>query len=175
MTSKKTTKSSTRKTASKIDSETQLVRNLADILNDTDLAEIEMRKGDLKIRVSKHGGGAVYSAAPAPMMAAPVAAAPAASAAPAPESPAPASKADASAHPGAVKSPMVGTAYVRPSPEADVFFKPGDKVKEGDTVLLVEAMKTFNPITAPKSGKIEEILVDDAQPVEFGETLFIIV
>lgn len=169
MTSKTPAKKSPSKTA-KNETETQLVRDLADILNDTDLAEIEMRKGDLKIRVSKHGGGAVYTAAPAPMMAA----APAASA-PAPETPAPASKADAGAHPGAVKSPMVGTAYVRPSPEADVFFKPGDKVKEGDTVLLVEAMKTFNPIAAPKSGKIEEMLVDDAQPVEFGETLFIIV
>jgi acetyl-CoA carboxylase biotin carboxyl carrier protein len=86
-----------------------------------------------------------------------------------------AAKADVSAHPGAVKSPMVGTAYVRPSPDADPFVKVGDKVKEGDTVLLVEAMKTFNPITAPKSGKIEELLVSDAQPVEFGETLFIIV
>ncbi|MGB0906726.1 MAG: acetyl-CoA carboxylase biotin carboxyl carrier protein [Maricaulaceae bacterium] len=167
-----TRKTPAKKSTPKKASETQLVRDLADILNDTDLAEIEMRKGDLKIRVSKHGGGAVYSAAPAPVMAAPAVAA---VSAPAPETPAPKSAADASAHPGAVKSPMVGTAYVRPSPEADQFVKVGDKVKEGDTVLLVEAMKTFNPITAPKSGKIEEILVDDAQPVEFGETLFIIV
>jgi acetyl-CoA carboxylase biotin carboxyl carrier protein len=70
---------------------------------------------------------------------------------------------------------MVGTVYTRPSPDADAFFKVGDKVKEGDTVVLIEAMKTFNPITATKSGKIEEILVEDAQPVEFGEALFIIV
>lgn len=153
--------------------ETKLVRELATILNETDLAEIAMTKGDLKIRVSKHAsGGAVMQTIAAP---APVAAAAPVASAPAVESPAPANKADASAHPGAVKSPMVGTAYVRPSPDADPFVKVGDKVKEGDTVLLVEAMKTFNPITAPKSGKIEEILVDDAQPVEFGETLFIIV
>lgn len=152
--------------------ETILVRELATILNETDLTEIAMTKGDLKIRVSKHvSGGAIMQtlAAPAPMAAAPVVSAPAV------ESPAPMNKADAGAHPGAVKSPMVGTAYVRPSPDADAFVKVGDKVKEGDTVMLVEAMKTFNPITAPKSGKIEEILVDDAQPVEFGETLFIIV
>ncbi|WP_371398309.1 acetyl-CoA carboxylase biotin carboxyl carrier protein [Fretibacter rubidus] len=161
----------TKKTTSSATTETKLVRELAKILNDTELSEIAMTKGDLKIRVSKHAaGGTVMQAVAAPT---PVAA-PAASA-PAVESPAPTSKADAGAHPGAVKSPMVGTAYVRPSPDADAFVKAGDKVKEGDTILLVEAMKTFNPITAPKSGKIEEILVDDAQPVEFGETLFIIV
>jgi len=134
--------SSRAKAASKTSSETSLVKELANILNETDLAEIEMKKGDLKIRVSKHVGGTVMQTMAAP---------------------------------GAVKSPMVGTAYVRPSPDADAFVKVGDKVKEGDTVLLVEAMKTFNPITAPKSGKIEALLVEDAQPVEFGETLFIIV
>jgi acetyl-CoA carboxylase biotin carboxyl carrier protein len=85
------------------------------------------------------------------------------------------SPADAAAHPGAVKSPMVGTAYTRPSPDADSFVNVGDKGKEGDTIMLVEAMKTFNPIVAPKSGKVEQILVDDASPVEFGEALFIIV
>lgn len=161
--------SSRAKAASKTSSETSLVKELANILNETDLAEIEMKKGDLKIRVSKHVGGTVMQtmAAPTP------ATAPAS--APSPVAVAPATKADAGAHPGAVKSPMVGTAYVRPSPDADAFVKVGDKVKEGDTVLLVEAMKTFNPITAPKSGKIEALLVEDAQPVEFGETLFIIV
>jgi acetyl-CoA carboxylase biotin carboxyl carrier protein len=75
---------------------------------------------------------------------------------------------------GAVTSPMVGTAYLRPSPDADAFKKVGDAVKEGETILLVEAMKTFNPITAPKSGTLTEILVDDAQPVEYGEALFVI-
>ena len=148
--------------------DTKLVRELAKILNDTGLTEIEMEKGSLKIRVAKGGGQIVQAmATPAPV------AAPAA----APQSQpvaAPTTKADASAHPGAAKSPMVGTVYVRPSPDADAFVKVGDKVKEGDTIVLIEAMKTFNPITAAKSGKIEEILVEDAQPVEFGEVLFII-
>ena len=157
-------------------SDTKLVRELAKILKDTDLNEIEMRKGDLKIRVSK-GGTAVMQtiAAPAQMAApAPIAGQPAPSA----NQPAPAAatdKQDASAHPGAVKSPMVGTAYIRPSPDAEPFVSVGDKINEGDTILLIEAMKTFNPITAPKSGKIEEILVQDGQPVEFGEALVIIV
>ena len=156
-------------------SETKLVRELAKILNDTELAEIEMKKGDLRVRVSKHVSGSVQSVVAAAPMAAPVHSAAPIQTAPAVETPAPAIKSDASAHPGAVKSPMVGTAYVRPSPDADSFVDVGDKVKEGDTVLLVEAMKTFNPITAPKSGKIEAMLVEDAQPVEFGEALFIIV
>ena len=157
--------STPKKTAS---TDTKLVRELAKILNDTGLTAIEMEKGSLKIRVAKGGGQIVQAmAAPAPV------AAPAA----APQSQpvaAPSTKADASAHPGAAKSPMVGTVYVRPSPDADAFVKVGDKVKEGDTIVLIEAMKTFNPITAAKSGKIEEILVEDAQPVEFGEVLFII-
>lgn len=151
--------------------ETKLVKELAKILNETDLTEIEMKKGDLKIRVSKGGGGFVQAVS-APAMAAAPAAPPASRA---PETPAPESKADAASHPGAVKSPMVGTAYVRPSPDADPFVKVGDSVKEGETVLLIEAMKTFNPITAPKSGKIGEVLVEDAQPVEFGEALFVII
>jgi len=111
----------------------------------------------------------VMSAAPAMAAPAPVAAVPSQPVA-TKESPA-----DAAAHPGAVKSPMVGTAYTRPSPDAETFVNVGDKVEEGDTIMLVEAMKTFNPITAPKSGKIEQVLVEDASPVEFGEALFIIV
>jgi len=160
-----------KKTSASAAAETKLLRELAKILNETDLSEIEMEKGSLRLRVARQAN--VVQAA-APVMAAPAAAAPAASA-PAPETPTPAKPADASAHPGAVKSPMVGTAYIRPSPDADQFVKVGDNVKEGETVLLVEAMKTFNPIVAPKSGKIGEILVEDAQPVEFGEALFIIV
>ena len=151
-------------------SETKLVRELAEILTDTDLTEIEMRKGDLKIRVSR-GGGKVVQAATV-MAAAP-------SAAPTPPAPSAAAPStapteDAASHPGAVKSPMVGTAYIRPSPDADPFVSVGGSVKEGDTVMLIEAMKTFNPITASKSGKIVKVLVEDAQPVEFGEPLFII-
>lgn len=152
-------------------SEGKLVRELAEILNDTDLNEIELKKGDLKIRVSK-GGGTVMATTVAPAMAAaPLHSAPSPSIETVPSE----KPSDASSHPGAVKSPMVGTAYTRPSPDAEAFVNVGDSVKEGDTVLLVEAMKTFNPITAPKSGKISEILVEDAQPVEFGEALFIIV
>ncbi|MDB2437617.1 acetyl-CoA carboxylase biotin carboxyl carrier protein [Hellea sp.] len=159
--------STPKKTAS---TDTKLVRELAKILNDTGLTEIEMEKGSLKIRVAKGGGQIVQAMAAAP---APVAA-PAAPAAQSQPASAPAPKKDAGAHPGAAKSPMVGTVYTRPSPDADSFVKVGDKVKEGDTIVLIEAMKTFNPITATKSGKIEAILVEDAQPVEFGEVLFII-
>ena len=158
--------STPKKTAS---TDTKLVRELAKILNDTGLTEIEMEKGSLKIRVAKGGGQVVQAmAAPAPIAAAPAPSQPVAAPA------AKIEKKDASAHPGAAKSPMVGTVYTRPSPDADAFVKVGDKVKEGDTIVLIEAMKTFNPITATKSGKIEEILVEDAQPVEFGEVLFII-
>ncbi|WP_107713043.1 acetyl-CoA carboxylase biotin carboxyl carrier protein [Oceanicaulis sp.] len=153
--------------------DSKLVRELADILNDTDLTEIEVEKGEMRIRVAREltAAPAVYAAQPA---AAPVAAAPAPAPASAPEAPAAVSAADAKSHPGAVTSPMVGTVYLRPSPEADQFKKAGDSVKEGDTILLVEAMKTFNPITASKSGTLTELLVDDAQPVEYGEALFII-
>ncbi len=159
-----------KKSTAKANSETKLIRELAEILNETDLSEIEMKRGDLKIRVSKHSGqmisavaapAAVPAAAPMPSAVAAVVAA----AEPA---------ANVSDHPGAVKSPMVGTAYTRPSPDASPFVNEGDSVSEGDTILLVEAMKTFNPITAPKSGKVTKILVGDAQPVEFGEPLFII-
>ena len=158
--------STPKKTAS---TDTKLVRELAKILNDTGLSEIEMEMGSLKIRVAKGGGQVVQAvAAPAPVAAAPAPSQPVAAPAAKTE------KKDASAHPGAAKSPMVGTVYTRPSPDANSFVKVGDKVKEGDTIVLIEAMKTFNPITATKSGKIEEILVEDAQPVEFGEVLFII-
>ncbi len=162
--------STPKKTAS---ADTKLVRELAQILNETDLTEIELEKGTLKIRVAKGGGQIVQTMAAAPVAAAPLNVTGASQPVAAPA--AVTEKADAGAHPGAVKSPMVGTVYTRPSPDADSFVKVGDKVKEGDTIVLIEAMKTFNPITAPKSGKIEAVLVEDAQPVEFGEALFIIV
>lgn len=148
----------------------KLVKELMSLLEESSLTDLEFEKGDLAISLSK-GGTAVQHVMAAPS-AAPAAAAPAQQSQPvaAVEKPA-----DAAAHPGVVKSPMVGTAYIRPSPDAEAFAKPGDKVKEGDTIILVEAMKTFNPIVAPKSGKIEEILVEDASAVEFGEPLFIIV
>lgn len=147
--------------------ETKLIRELAKILNDTDLSEIEMEKGDLRLRVAR-GSGPVTVAHAVPA-AAPVAAAPAAPAA-TPE----AAAAAPAENPNAVKSPMVGTAYVRPSPDKEAFVNVGDNVKEGDTVMLVEAMKTFNPIKAPRSGTVTEVLVQDAQPVEFGEALIVI-
>ena len=155
-----------------------LVRELADILKDTELTEIEVEKGELRIRVARElMVSPVAVSAPQAVAAPPAAAAaaPVAAVSNPPETPAATDAADAKSHPGAVKSPMVGTAYLRPSPDADQFKKPGDSVKEGETILLVEAMKTYNPITAPKSGKLLEFLVDDAQPVEYGEALFIIV
>lgn len=164
-------------TSSRPPIDSKLVRELADILKDTELTEIEVEKGELKIRVAREltaAPAAVYQAAapaPAPAAAPTPAPAPAASA---PETPASPGAADPKAHPGAVTSPMVGTAYLRPSPDADAFKRVGDAVKEGETILLVEAMKTFNPITAPASGTLTEMLVDDAQPVEYGEALFII-
>ncbi|MEM8920250.1 MAG: acetyl-CoA carboxylase biotin carboxyl carrier protein, partial [Pseudomonadota bacterium] len=145
----------------------------AAILREADLGEIEVEHNDLRVRVSKPTAPAVSVSAPA--VAAPIAA-PAPAAAPAaPEAAAPETSTPTGAdHPGAVKSPMVGTAYFSPEPGAAAFISEGDTVKEGQTLLLVEAMKTFNPVAAPKAGKVVKILIDDAQPVEFGEALVII-
>lgn len=149
----------------------RLVRKLADILKDTGLSEIEVEHAGLKIRVARELTAApvnyVQAAAPAY--------APAPVAAPAATAPAPAVEAaPAAARGDAVKSPMVGTAYLSPQPGADAFIKVGDTVSAGQTLLIVEAMKTMNPIAAPKAGKVVEILVADAQPVEFGEPLVVI-
>ena len=140
------------------------IRELAGILEETGLTEIEIEKDNTRLRVSRQGGVAAI-AAPAPAApAAPVAAPAPAAAAPAP----------GASHPGAVKSPMVGTAYLSPSPGAEPFIREGGQVTEGQTVLIVEAMKTMNPITAPRSGTVTKIIVSDAQPVEFDEPLLII-
>ncbi|WP_293868041.1 acetyl-CoA carboxylase biotin carboxyl carrier protein [uncultured Alsobacter sp.] len=148
----------------------KLVRELARLLAETDLSEIEVEKGDLRIRVARQ-----LTAAPAAVMhvPAPVAAPmPAAVAAPAA---APGSgKTEAPPHAGALTSPMVGTAYRRPSPEAKAFVEVGSVVKVGDRVLLVEAMKTFNEIVANRAGTVTAVLVEDGQPVEYGEPLMII-
>jgi len=149
----------------------KFVKELMALLEESSLTSIEFEKGDLGISLSK----ATTAAAVQQVVAAPAVAAATPAATPSMPVAAVETAADAAAHPGAVKSPMVGTAYTRPSPDAETFVNVGDKVKEGDTIMLVEAMKTFNPIVAPKSGKIEQILVDDASPVEFGEALFIIV
>ena len=148
----------------------RLVRKLADILNDTGLSEIEVEHGGLKIRVAKTLTTApVHYAAPAAAAVAAAAAPPPASAAPAPASE------PARTHSGeVVKSPMVGTVYMQPQPDSPAFIQVGDTVQAGQTLMIVEAMKTMNPIPAPKGGRIIEILVEDAQPVEFGEPLVVI-
>ncbi|HYP57069.1 MAG TPA: acetyl-CoA carboxylase biotin carboxyl carrier protein [Beijerinckia sp.] len=144
--------------ASTIDME--LVEALAEVVARLGLSEIEVAQGDLKIRVARQVSAAVIP---------PIApAAPAAASAPV-VTPAPAGE-----HPGTVKSPMVGTAYLRPSPEAPPFVEIGGQVKAGDKILLVEAMKTFNEIVAPRSGIVTSILVEDGQPVEYGQPLLVI-
>jgi acetyl-CoA carboxylase biotin carboxyl carrier protein len=144
-----------------------LVRELAKMLDDTHLTEIEVEDGDRKIRVARK---AAPVAAPAMMM---PAAAPAMAAAP--SASAAAVEASASAVSiDAVKSPMVGTVYLAAEPEAAPFVRPGDKVKAGDTLLIVEAMKVMNPITAPAGGIVRSILVENGQPVEFDQPLVVI-
>ncbi|MBU2290516.1 MAG: acetyl-CoA carboxylase biotin carboxyl carrier protein [Alphaproteobacteria bacterium] len=151
--------------------DTTLVRQLADILNDTSLTEIEVERGELRIRVARELVAAPvmqYAAAPAPAAHAP----PPAAAAPASM---PSDPATIVAKQGEeVKSPMVGTVYLQASPEAPPFIAVGDKVKKGQTLLIVEAMKTMNPIQAPRDGVVVEVLVGDAQPVEFGEPLVLL-
>jgi len=143
-----------------------LVRELAAILTETGLSEIEVEHGELKLRLAR-----TLQAAPVVQYAAPVAvSAPIAAAVEA----APAPVADKRQHPGAVLSPMVGTAYLSSEPGRPAFVKVGDTVTDGQTLMVVEAMKTFNPIPAPRAGKVKEILVTDAQPVEFGEALVIL-
>lgn len=144
----------------------RLVRRLAGILNDTGLSEIEVEHDGLRIRVARTFTAAAPVAVAAPLPA-PVAAAPAA------ETPA-AAAAPAVASGDAVKSPMVGTVYLQPQPDAPAFVKVGDTVSEGQTLMIVEAMKTMNPIPAPRAGKVLEILAVNGQPVEFGEPLAII-
>jgi acetyl-CoA carboxylase biotin carboxyl carrier protein len=149
----------------KFEMDTEFVRKLAEILEEKNLGEIELEDGDRKIRIARPT--VTYAAAP---MAAPGAAASTAT----PAAAAPAAAGDLAKHPGAVKSPMVGTAYLAPEPGKPNFVSIGDKVTAGQTVLIIEAMKTFNPIKAPKAGTVTQILIDNAQPVEFGEALMIV-
>ncbi len=156
------------------DNDVSFIKALAELLRENDLTELQVKReyGDndsLNVRVSRQTQ--VVTQVSVPAAAAPIAAAPAAaSAAPA----AAASNDDPASHPGAVTSPMVGTAYLASEPGAAPFVKVGDTVAQGDTVLIIEAMKTMNQIPAPKSGKIKRILVDDGSPVEFGAPLLII-
>jgi len=156
-----------RTTMSKLDIDKDVIRELAEIMNETGLAEIEVESGNSRLRVSRSSSNVSVAA---PQMIAAPAAAPVA--APVETTIAPA--AEAASHPGAVKSPMVGTAYLSPEPGAPVFITVGSSVAQGQTILIVEAMKTMNPIPAPKGGKIIEILVGDSEPVEFGQPLVII-
>ena len=146
--------------------EAEWIRELAGILEETGLTEVEIEKNNMRLRVSRQGGAA-------PIMATAAATAPAAAPAHTQAAPSPAATTGAD-HPGAVKSPMVGTAYLSPSPGADPFIREGAQVKEGQTVVVVEAMKTMNPIAAPRSGTVTKIFVSDAQAVEFDEPMLII-
>ena len=143
-----------------------LIRDLANILNETDLTEIEVEQDDLRIRVSRAGTPQYVQA--------PIAAAAPAFAAPAVAAAAAATVVDARNNKNAVTAPMVGTAYLSPAPGARPFIEVGASVKEGQTILIIEAMKTMNQIPAPRSGKVTEILVSDASPVEYGEPLIVI-
>lgn len=150
-----------------------LLRELAALVRDAELGEIELEHDGLRIRMARPAPIVTQVAAapvPMPVSPAPVTAEPAVSM---PGAAAPAAD-DAPPPPGTVRSPMVGTAYLSPEPGADPFVKVGDQVREGQSVLIVEAMKTMNQIPAPKSGTVTEILVEDGQPVEYGEALIVI-
>ena len=149
------------KTSRSIDQD--LIRELAALLTETELSEIEVEQDGLRIRVAR----TLTAAAPAVAVAqVPASAGTAAAGAPA--------GAEANHHPGAVPSPMVGTAYVAPEPGAPPFVAVGSQVKAGQTVIIIEAMKTMNPIPAPRAGTVTAILISDGQPVEYGEPLLII-
>jgi len=152
------------RTKSGIDPE--IIRELANLLTETDLTEIEVQQADLRIRVARQINVTAtvplaqqVMAAPAPVVAVPVV---------------PAAAADPANHPGVLKSPMVGTAYLGAAPGAKPFIEIGSKVNQGDRVMIVEAMKTFNDIVAQKSGTITALLIEDKQPVEYGQPLMII-
>ncbi len=142
----------------KLDIDEALLRKLAQLLHETGLTEIEYESEGQRIRVNRGGGPALAALPPA------TPAAPASPAHPVPSGP----------PPGAVTSPMVGTAYLAAEPGAAPFVKPGDRVKKGQTLLIIEAMKVMNPIPAPEAGTVEEILVNDGQPVEYGEPLLVL-
>ena len=142
-----------------------LLRELAELLSANELTEIEVEDGDRKIRVRREAAPIMAYAHAPPAAPAPAAASPAATTAEAAPAAAPAD---------AVKSPMVGTAFMSPEPGAKPFIAVGQSVKQGDTLLIVEAMKVMNPITSPKAGKVTQILVGDSQPVEFDQPLVVI-
>ena len=142
--------------------ETKLVEGLTAILDASNLTELEFETEEVSIRLSRGSTAAAPAMMPAP--------------AALPAAPAAASDADSdiASHPGALKSPMVGTVYLAPEPDAPLFSKEGDQVKKGQTLFIVEAMKVMNPITAPADGKLMRVLVDNSQPIEFDQPLAII-
>jgi acetyl-CoA carboxylase biotin carboxyl carrier protein len=142
-----------------------LLRELAELLSANDLTEIEVEDGDRKIKVRREAAQVISHAAPAAYAPAPP---PLAAPAPAAEAAAPAAPVDS------IKSPMVGTAYLSPEPGAKPFIAVGQPVKQGDTLMIIEAMKVMNPIQSPKTGKIAQILIGDAQPVEYDQPLVVI-
>jgi acetyl-CoA carboxylase, biotin carboxyl carrier protein len=155
------------------DSDVDFIRALAELLRENDLAELAVRRdygeaGSLEVTVTRYAAAQAMAPAPAPVA---IAAAPA----PAAEAPADAPAADDPAsHPGAVTSPMVGTAYLQPEPGAQPFVSVGTQVREGDTLLIIEAMKTMNQIPAPRAGTVRRVLIEDGSPVEYGAPMMII-
>ncbi len=143
-----------------------LIRDLAELLNETDLTEIEVEDGERKIKISRNSGAVQMAQVAAP---AAVAATPVAAAVPVAEAPL-----NPETNPGTVFSPMVGSIYTAPDPASDEFIKVGDSVTAGQTIFIIEAMKVMNQIHAAKGGVVKEIFVENAQPVEYGEALVII-
>jgi acetyl-CoA carboxylase biotin carboxyl carrier protein len=162
-------KSSNNKQGGGMNIDSKLVRELAELLGETGLSEIEVEDGDRKIRVAR-----TISAAPVASVAVPAAPAPVAAPAAAPAAPAAPAEPPAPSMANAVKSPMVGTSYLAPEPGAAPFISVGSAVKIGDPLLIIEAMKVMNPITAERAGKVTAILVEDGQPVEFDQPLVVI-
>jgi acetyl-CoA carboxylase biotin carboxyl carrier protein len=156
--------------ASAMQVDTDLVRQLAQLLDHTNLTEIEVEDGDRRIRVARKPAQVAASVAAAPMMAAPAALPPSAAV----PAPAAAPALPPAEHPGTIRSPMVGTAYLSASPGAKAFIATGQEVAAGDTLLIVEAMKVMNPIVSPRAGRVTSILVDNAQPVEFDQPLVVV-
>jgi len=149
--------------------DSKLIKELADLLDKSSLTEIELEADGMRIRVARQGATQMVTSQQTIAQPAPAAPVPAADV-----TPAPAASANPASNPGAVKSPMVGTAYLAPEPGAKDFVTIGSTVKQGQTLLIIEAMKTMNPITAPRAGKVTEIIVTNEQPVEFDEVLLII-
>jgi acetyl-CoA carboxylase biotin carboxyl carrier protein len=155
-----------KKSMPKLNVDTSLIEALADLLQRTGLTEIEISEGDARIRVVREQVAAVAHVPHAPR--------PAPAAAPVAVAAEPAARELAESHPGAVRAPMVGTVYLTPEPGAPPFVSLGDEIREGQTLLIIEAMKVMNPIRAPRGGRLVQLLVNSGDPVEYGELLMII-